>query len=118
MAPTKLTAKKQQVVLERLSRGLSVTAAMEGMGDRTNFYDWRARHSEFAHAADAAIEAGTDRLEDIAVKRAEEQSDTLLIFLLKARRRDKYGDRQQLEHTGKDGQPLTIVIGERQDGPQ
>lgn len=77
--------------------------------ERTHYYRWRDQHPEFATAADAAIEAGTDRLEDIAVKRAEDQSDTLLIFLLKARRREKFGDRQQLEHRGVDGGPLILV---------
>lgn len=117
MAATQFTSKKRATVLARLSDGLSVTAAMAGMGDRTNYYRWREEHPDFAEAADAAIEAGTDRLEDIAKQRAEETSDTLLIFLLKARRRDKYGDRQQLEHSGKDGAPIIITFGEDGKGP-
>jgi hypothetical protein len=37
--------------------------------------------------------AGTDALEDEALRRAKDKSDTLLIFLLKARRPEKYKDR-------------------------
>lgn len=68
--------------------------------ERTLYYHWREVHDGFAAAADAAIESGTDRLEDIAKQRAEDSSDTLLIFLLKARRRDKYGDKQAIDLSG------------------
>ncbi len=37
-------------------------------------------------------------------------SDTLLITLLKARMPDKYKERVQNEHTGKDGKPLNVTI--------
>lgn len=111
MAATKYTAKKGQAVLDSLSQGLSITAAMKAVDlNRSQYYNWREDVDGFAVAADAALESGTDRLEDVAKARAEESSDTLLIFLLKARRREKYGDKQHLEHTGTDGQPLKIII--------
>lgn len=59
-----------------------------------------------------------DHLEDVARERALADSDTLLIFMLKANRPAKYRDTQRLEHTGIDGTPLTVVITERPDGPQ
>jgi len=74
--------------------------------------------SSFAAEVAAAKEAGTEFLEDVARKRAVESSDTLLIFLLKARKPEMYRDTQRLEHTGIDGTPLTVVITERPDGPQ
>ena len=102
-----------------LAEGWSVTraAAKAGMG-RMTAYDWRERDPEFAAAWDQAIEDGTDKLEDEAHRRAfhgtdkpvyqskelvghiREYSDTLAIFLLKARRPDKFKDRQQHEHAG------------------
>jgi hypothetical protein len=39
-------------------------------------------------------------LEDEALRRAKDKSDTLLIFLLKARRPEKYKDRISTEHSG------------------
>jgi len=36
-------------------------------------------------------------------------SDTLLIFLLKARRPGKYGDKVTAEHTGPGGGPVTQI---------
>lgn len=81
------------------------------------YYRWRDEDPEFAAAVDEAIEEGTDVLEDIALRRAKKQSDTLVIFLLKARRRDKYGDKSLHEVSGPNGAPLTITLAERSDGP-
>lgn len=118
MARSVRTIKKEQAILEALAKGSSVSAACaHAQVERRRFYEWRESDPEFARSVDEAIDAGTDRLEDVAIRRAEDSSDTLLIFLLKARRREKFGDRQQFEHTGKDGAPLTITIAERSDGP-
>jgi transposase-like protein len=100
---------RRRAFLEALSGGLSVTAAAVQSGmNRATAYRWRDREPSFAADWDAAIEAGTDRLEDVARQRAEAGSDTLLIFLLKARRPAKYRDRAAVEVTGKDGGPLVV----------
>ena len=94
-------------------------AVLEVVGiARSAYYDWIAADESFAAEVAAAKEAGTEFLEDVARKRAVESSDTLLIFLLKARKPEMYRDTQRLEHTGIDGTPLTVVITERPDGPQ
>lgn len=80
--------------LDALEAGLSIAAAARAAGvGRQTVYDWRRREPEFGAAWDAAVETGTDRLEDEAHKRALTQSDTLMIFLLKARRPEKFRDR-------------------------
>lgn len=105
------TPEKGEKLLAKLAQGLSITAACkaENIGRRT-YYDWRADDPTFAQLADDAIEAGTDRLEDLAVKRATTISDTLLIFLLKGRRPEKFKDRVENRHTDADGGPITLVI--------
>ncbi|MCH7667529.1 MAG: hypothetical protein IH936_16585 [Acidobacteria bacterium] len=60
-------------------------------------YDHREKYPDFAQAWDDAIEDGIDTLEAIAYKRAMESSDTLMIFLLKAKR---YQPRVSIEHSG------------------
>jgi hypothetical protein len=40
-----------------------------------------------------------------------------MIFLLKARRPDKYREKSTVEHTGPDGAPLVIQFAQRPDGP-
>src|SRR5207253_2000949 len=46
-------------------------------------------------------------LEAVAIKRAHDGSDVLLIFLLKARRPDVYRDNHRVEHTERRGSSWT-----------
>jgi hypothetical protein len=85
-----------------LADGSSVTAAAEGIGiSRAALYKARDHDPEFGALWDEAVESGTDALEDEAVKRAKNSSDTLLIFLLKGRRPEKFKERFAAEHSGK-----------------
>jgi Bacteriophage Sf6, terminase small subunit-like len=98
---TKNTPKKRALFLGALTEGASVTAACNrAVITRRTVYNWWEADPEFAAAWDDAIEAGTDALEDEALRRAKDKSDTLLIFLLKARRPEKYKDRVSTEHRG------------------
>jgi len=47
-------------------------------------------NSSFATAWDLAVAQGTDRLEDAAFERATNGSDTLLMFLLRGRRPERF----------------------------
>lgn len=115
--------------LEALASGFSVTGAAEQAGiHRGTPYDWRNADPEFAKAWQIALDAGTDRLEDEAWRRAvegserpvfqmgaqvgktREYSDLLLIFLLKGRRPEKYRDNSKLEVTG--NVTLTALVQE------
>jgi hypothetical protein len=82
---------------------------------RTRAYEWRAADPLFAAAWDEAVETGTDELEEEARRRAfsgvdepvfyqgevcgeiRKYSDTLLIFLLKGRRPDRYRERVTID---------------------
>ena len=113
-ARTTRTIKKRERVVSALEGGASVTSAcrLAGIG-RTSYYEWRKADEAFAAETDAAIEAGTDLLEDVALRRATtgtQPSDTLLIFLLKARRPAKFRDHHRHELTGSGGTPLVIQI--------
>ncbi len=121
MANGKYTIKKAEAVLERLAHGNSIAASMRSISlPRHQYYHWREDHPEFAVAANDAIEQGIDRLEDEAMARAStpDGSDTMLIFMLKTRRREVYGDKWSGEVTGKDGGPIVIMLGEDTRGPQ
>jgi len=98
---TKKRGQRGEKILAALAEGLSVSAACKRQRiARFTYYDWRKKYPEFAAAADAAMEAGTDLLEDIALQRAAESSDTLLIFLMKARRPHLYRETTKIQHTG------------------
>ena len=91
---TKRIDEKRVKFLASLAEGNSVARAAGDAGvGRSTAYEWREAEPEFASAWDDAVETGTDALEDEAVKRAKNGSDTLLIFMLKARRREKFAER-------------------------
>lgn len=72
----------------------SVSLAARGSGvSRATVYNYRKSSAQFAARWDEALDEGLELLEAEAWSRARKQSDTLLIFLLKANRPDKYQDR-------------------------
>ena len=114
---TKRTDKKEAQFLESLqSTGGNVSAACEAIAlSRRRVYEWREADPVFAAKWDEAVEFGTDALEEEARRRAytgvdepvfyqgeecgavRKYSDTLLIFLLKGRRPDKYRERVTID---------------------
>ena len=88
---TKRTPKRVQAILDALRGGdaIGTACARAGIG-RSTFAEWRSADPVLDAQVDDAIEYGTDVLEDVARDRSIRHSDTLLIFLLKARRPDKY----------------------------
>jgi hypothetical protein len=113
--------------------GGNVSRACMAIGqNRRRVYEWREKDPVFAQAWDEAVDSGTDELEEEARRRAfsgvdepvfyqgeqcgevRKYSDTLLIFLLKGRRPDKYRENVRTELTGKGGGPIetaaTVII--------
>ena len=88
---------KKTKFIDALAEGFSVTtaAATAGIGRRTA-YNWRA-DSGFVELWNDALEDGTDLLEDEARKRAIDGSDSLLKFLLTARRPAIYRERASFD---------------------
>jgi very-short-patch-repair endonuclease len=81
-----------------LAGDLNVRRACIAAGiSRANAYKRRETDDEFRLAWDEAVENASDLLEGIYFTRAVEQSDRALEFLLKANRREKYGDKIQLD---------------------
>ena len=100
---SKRTSTREGQFLAALAAGWSVTKAAEAIGiARRTAYDWRDTGADFAKLWDDAVEAGTDLMEDEAVRRAvegvprpvfyqgkvvgsmQEYSDYLLIRMLRA----------------------------------
>jgi hypothetical protein len=120
--------RRRQLFLEALATGASITAAARAAGvDRRTPYKWRDGHAAFDEAWVSHLEAGTDALEDEARRRAHdgvkrpiyhagkrvgfvtEHSDQLMMFILRARRPEKYRERQTIEHSGPDGEPIRFM---------
>jgi hypothetical protein len=94
------TTQNRLAFLETLQASGNITRTCEALGlGRTATYDWRDDDPEFAAAWDHAVKRGMDGLEDVAIERARQGSDLLLIFLLKAHRPDKYREVRTLDIT-------------------
>jgi hypothetical protein len=107
---TDVTFKKwRQPFLDALAQHGNVSrAAKVARISRNHLY--RARHDDpdFAAQWDAAKDRGLDSLEDVANARARKDSDTLLIFLLKAHRPEKYRDTYNINHGGQKDNPIQV----------
>lgn len=113
--------KKQAIFLQYLIEFVSITrAAKKAKIGRQTVYDWVKNDQEFKPLYEAATEIAIEKLEDEAIRRANEGvvkpvyqggkkvgsirefSDTLLIFLLKGKKPDVYKDRfsGEIKNTG------------------
>lgn len=124
--------KREGKFLMMLACGFSPTRAARGVKGGYAWLQLRRRQSqEFADAWDQALECGNDFLEDEAVRRATEgvvklvyhqgvvvgvqteYSDSLLQFLLRGRRPDKYRDKPTAVQTTTVTAEQTLPSGER-----
>ena len=136
--PTPKKPRWRGAFLAALAQTGNVTAAARAAHvDRTTAYDLRAADPEFAALWRAALDEAADLLEQEARRRAHdglvrykfdrkgqpllhpttgqpycelEYSDTLLIFLLKGARPEKYRERADLNLAGKDGGPIQSEV--------
>lgn len=85
--PKKSAGEWRPVFIEMLRNSGNVRASCKQAGiDRKTAYKAREASEEFRLAWDEALEDAIDALEAYARDRAKKNSDTLLIFLLKAHR--------------------------------
>lgn len=105
---------KREAFLSALSETGSVTDAAKAADvSRMTVYRLRKEDETFAAEWEDAYAKGADALEDEAHKRAINGSDTLLIFLLKGRKRSTYGERVAVGGD-KDAPPIkTEDVGDR-----
>lgn len=94
-------AAQQATFLGMLRQRGNVREACEAAGcGRSTAYEWKDTDPAFAAAWVTAIEDAIDGLETAAWARARKQSDTLLIFLLKAHRPALYRETTRHELSG------------------
>ena len=137
-APSRTDPELRTALLEAMAETASVTKACQLSGvPRRTAYKWRDAEDGFAAAWDEALDRGADALEDEAVRRAfdgvdrpvfqggeevgtiREYSDSMLMFLLRGRRPERYKDRVAAEHSGPGGRAIPIdwgvLLGEKPD---
>jgi hypothetical protein len=89
--------RKDAVLQAYVEAGTVAGAARAGGISRQTFYDWIESDPSFANAVVMCRQELADDLEAEAFKRAREGSDTLLVFLLRAHRPERYRDRHVIE---------------------
>src|SRR6266536_2822473 len=97
---TTLTPKEkwQARFLKALSeRPIVARACRAAAVSRETAYRYRGDDEQFASAWQDALDTAVDSLVDKCWDRAETESDTLAIFLLKSHRPDVYQDRSRLD---------------------
>ena len=120
-----LQPKKRAFLLAYAELGIVTYAAKAAQIHRLTHNDWLKTDAVYAADFEVAKEGAADRLEREALRRAVEgwdepivwrgevtgmvrrYSDTLLIFMLKGAKPEKY--RERFEHSGPGGGPIAVV---------
>ena len=79
---------------------------------RGNHLKWLEEYPEYKERFLEVKDTFVDGLEVIAMERAKEKSDTLLTFMLKAHRREVYGDQSKVEHSLANGKQIQLIFAE------
>lgn len=95
-----IVASKKKAFLAVYAQTGNISYAAEAVGmHRNTHYRWLREDEDYVSAYEAAQFEVGDTLEAEAIRRARENSDTLLIFLLKGFKPDKYKERVSSEIT-------------------
>lgn len=122
------TPEKESAFFAALAETANVSRACRAIEvSRQCAYDRREAEPGFGRRWDAALRLGVEALEDEATRRGfegvdkpvyqggervgtiREYSDTLAIFLLKAHKPEKYRERYDVEHAGRNGGPIQTL---------
>ena len=113
--PTKTEIKEsmRRILTELVSCGVIGTACIRAGVPVSTHKQWLLKYPAYATRFSEIKERFVDGLETVAIERAKEKSDALLTLMLKAHRREVYGDRSQLElQANLDKPPIQIVFAE------
>ncbi len=89
-------AERKAIALEAFVYCGTVTAACGILGFTASCWEsWQAKDEDFRLAADNAMKAVSDNLEQEAIARAYDGSDILLMFLLKGYKPEKFLERSE-----------------------
>lgn len=104
-------ARHQAAFLRAFVRCGTVLHAAKAAGiDRDEHYNWLRDDPNYKARFLAADEDATQELEQVALKRAKRASDTLTIFLLKAKRPAVYRERYEVSHGNTEDKPFKVYL--------
>ncbi len=108
MAASDKMDKKRQKALDGIVQGATVTAACKSAGiARSTWYKW-LEDPKFAKAVEEAYDQVTDEIETRLLDRVRTGDTTAIIFALKGRRRQVYGDKREI--SGPEAGPIQVDV--------
>lgn len=118
--PSKYTPEVAERICQAIELGATYElAAQYGGITYDTFNTWRKNKREFLEAINAAEGKGATKWLAKIEQAASDGAWQAAAWKLERRYPHSYGRTvNETQHTGKDGAPLTIIIGERKDGPQ
>jgi hypothetical protein len=104
---------RMTAVLRKVASGKVIGHACDESGvRRKDHYEWMKKYPKYKELYEEIHEVFVDGLEQVAIDRAKEKSDSLLLALLKAERREKFGDQGTLSvKNGNSGVTLMFAEG-------
>lgn len=117
--PSKKRDATKEAVLTALRSGNTRTAASAAVGvDRHTLARWIAEDAPFRAAVEKAEAEAEKKMLGVIETAAYGGTWQAAAWWLERRRRDDYAVKQINQIEGNPEAPLTVVIGERRDGPQ
>lgn len=109
-AETKI--KMTRVLNEYAKCGVIGTACDRAGIARSQHTKWLENFPKYKELYEIMRERFVDGLEVVAMERAKEKSDSLMMFMLKAHRKDVYGDQSKIDLNMQGNQPITLMFAE------
>jgi hypothetical protein len=115
-APGEVTNPDTKVAMVRVLNEYAKCGVIGLACDRAGVYrndhkKWLETYPKYKELFETLKERFVDGLEEVAIQRAREKSDSLMIFLLKAHKPDVYGDKIDA-NLNVNQQPITLTFAE------
>lgn len=102
---------KMTLILEEFAKTGVIGIAVDLAGvRRKDHYQWLKDYEDYKEMYDIVKDRFVDGLERVAIERAKEKSDSLLQMMLKAHRREVYGDTSEVNVKNQQGGGIQLVF--------
>lgn len=107
--PTKKTIDLVGKLIEAFHDDATIEQACYYSGiDKTTYYDWLKEDEQFSYEMSKAQEYPKVLAKRVLIKAMENGDEKIALEVIKRLEKDRYSERS--EHTGKDGEKLTVEI--------
>lgn len=112
--PTKYTEDMPDRVIEMMKQGMSIVECAAELGvNRDTFYEYKKKHKAFADAVQRGTEISNAWWEREGRTSLRDKEFNYVLWYMNMKNR--FGWRDKQEHSGPEGQPLTIVFEQVSD---